>query len=87
LRRESLGQRLLDPAVERNDTAVGRDGISRQCELVRLLDSRGEGAAAWIRVLDDHRGRNRELAERRAGSIEVVQVVERELAARELLDA
>ena len=69
-----------------HDHAERRERIGRERALVRLLDRRRDRDAARVRVLDDHAGRQRELAQQHQRAGEVVQVVERELAAVQLLD-
>ena len=61
----------------------GSDG---ERALVRLLDRRCDRDAARVRVLDDHAGRQRELAQQHQRAGEVVEVVERQRPAVELLD-
>ena len=87
LLRELLAERGADGAVEDDDAAVGGERVGCERDLVRLLDRRADGDAARVRVLDDHAGRERELAHEQPRRVEVVEVVERELAAVQLLDA
>ena len=81
-------ERRVDRAVEDDDPAVRRDGSEASALVVRLLERRADGDAARVRVLDDHARRaasNSRSEQPRAG--EVVEVVERELLAVQLLDA
>src|SRR6478609_6550514 len=77
---------LADLAVEQSDAPECRDGVGRERPLPRVLDRSRHGHAAWVRMLDDHRGRERELAQHAARAFEVDEVVVRELLAAELLD-
>ena len=70
-----------------DDAAERRHGIGGERLLVRLLDRLGDPHAARVRVLDDHTGGAVELEREQARRREVVQVVERERLAVELLDA
>ncbi len=74
-------------AVEDDDAAERRDRIGRESLRVRLLDRRRDRDPARVRVLDDRAGRKLELAKEQPRRGEVVQVVERERLAVELLDA
>ena len=75
-----------DRPVQHGDTAERRDRVRGERTLPGLLDRRGHRDAARVRVLDDHGGRQVELAGDAAGSLEVVEVVVGERLAAELLD-
>ena len=72
--------------LTRADHAECGERIGRERALVRLLDRRGDGDAARVRVLDDHARRQRELAQQHQRAGEVVQVVEGQRPAVQLLD-
>ena len=55
--------------------------LLRITRLGPFLDRRADGNPARVRMLDDHAGRQRELAHEHSCRVQVVQVVERELAA------
>ncbi len=54
--------------------------VARERPLVRLEPHSPDRCAARVVVLDDHAGRDRELAEQQPRRVEVEQVVERQLA-------
>ena len=87
LLRERLAERGADRLVEddhaRRRRRPGSDG---ERLLVRLLERRATRDAARVRVLDDHARRAVELEGEQARGGEVVEVVERERLAVELLD-
>ena len=85
--RELLPERLVDLAVQHDDAAVRRGRVGCQCALVRLADRRADGDTAWVGVLDDHARRKRELACKKSRSGKIVQVVEGQRLAVQLLDA
>ena len=80
-------RRGADGAVEDDDAAVGRRRIRCEGHLVRLFDRRADADAARVHMLHDHAGRQRELHHEHPRRVEVVEVVERELAPVQLLDA
>src|SRR5581483_3174448 len=57
-----LGERQRHGAVEDDDAAVGGGRVGSERLRVGLLDRRPDRGAARVRVLDDHAGRQRELA-------------------------
>src|SRR6266542_337793 len=83
---KARGEPGADRAVHRADHSEGRERIGCEGALVRLVDRRGDGDTACIRVLNDHADRQRELAQQHQRAGEIVQVVEGEVAAVELLD-
>ena len=78
-------EELFDLAVEDDHAAVGRHGIAGERLVVRLFNVRTDGDAARVCVLDDHAGGLRELADERAPSVEVAEVVERQRLPVQLL--
>ena len=83
---DARAERRGDRAVEHGDAAERRDRVRGERALPGLLDRRRDRDAARVRVLDDHDGRQRELAQDPARRLEVGEVVVRELLAAELLD-
>ena len=95
-REQHLDEVLRDPRGRaRRETGRLRTSTQPNAETGSAASARsyassidaGDGDAARVRVLDDHRGRQRELAHDAAGALEVGEVVVRELLAAELLDA
>src|SRR6266545_25020 len=86
LLRDARAQAALHLAVQRADHPERRQRVGRERALVRLLDRRRDGDAARVRVLDDHAGRQRELAQQQQRAVQVVEVDEGERLAAELLD-
>ena len=74
-------------AVARDDAAVGRGRVAGERPLVRGERARADRDAARVGVLHDHACRERELVQQPHRAGQVVEVVERELAAVQLLDA
>ena len=87
LLREPLAERRADRPVEHDHAAVRRHRVGGERLLVGLLDRLGDRHAARVVVLDDHAGRAVELDREEPRGGEVVEVVERQRLAVELLDA
>ena len=85
--REQLTKTRRHRPVDRANHPEGRHRIGSECTLVGVFDRRADRHAAWIRVLDDRAGRQRELAEQQPRGREVEEVDQRQLLAVELLDA
>ena len=83
---ESRPERRADGSIDNDDTAVRRDRVGGERPLVCLFDRVGDSDPARIRVLHDHARRTVELETQKACGGEVVEVVERERLAVELLD-
>ena len=73
-------------AVQHDDATEGRHGVGGERAFPRLLDRAGDCDPARVRVLDDHRRRERELARDATGAFEIGEVVVGERLAAELLD-
>ena len=73
-------------AVQDGDAAERRHRVCSECALPRFLDRRADRNAARVSVLDDHRCRLVQLARNAPRTLEVGEVVVRELFAAELLD-
>ena len=83
------GAGAVHAAVERDDPAVGADGVARERLRVGVERVGAERHAAGVVVLDDHARRAlvAEPGEHRARAVEVEDVVERELLAVQLTHA
>ncbi len=81
-----VGELLGDGPVQGDDAAVGGNRIAGKRALVGVLDRACDRHTAGVCVLDDHARWELELAQAEPGSIQVVEVVERKLAAVQLLD-
>src|SRR5260370_13313056 len=75
------GRRLIDCAVETKDTAIGTQRISLVGFAESLFQAGGDGGAARIVMLDDHRGRGVEFSNQVESAVQVQNVVERQLLA------
>ena len=84
---QPLAERCADRLRHHDDAAERRHGIGGEGLVVRLLDRLCDPHAARVRVLDDHARGAVELEREQTRRREVVQVVERERLAVELLDA
>ena len=82
---ELQAERVVDLAVHDDDAPVGRGRVRRKRLVVRLLEGCADRDAARVRVLDDDAGGQRELAHEQPARGQVVQVVERERLAVQLL--
>ena len=75
---ETLGQRAVYPAVERDDAAECRHGVAGECPVIGVADVVCDGNAAGVVVLDDRAGGQLELVQQAPGRVQVEHVVERE---------
>jgi len=83
---ETLGGGDVDRPVDGDDRAEGAHGVAGERLVVGGGEVLGQGAAAWVVVLDDRDAGQGELVAKGARGVQVVEVVEPELAAVELLD-
>src|SRR5206468_2157926 len=83
---DQVGELVGDGPVQGDDAAVGRNRIGGERALVCVLDRARYRNTARISVLDDHARGGFELTQAEPRRVQVVQVVERELAAVQLLD-
>ena len=83
---QALGQGHVDDAIDGDHGAEGAHGIAFVGLVVGGRQVLRQGTAAGVVVFDDDHARQRELVADVARRIEVVQVVEAELLAVQLLD-